>query len=59
MLCCSYVVLLLMTLSIPFDTGVTDIVRSCCASRARKADNHVVHADAYVVVTAHAVTVTG
>ena len=47
-----------MTLSIAFDTDVTDIVGSFCASRARKADNHV--GDAYVVVvTAHAVTVTG
>ena len=33
--------LLLMTLSIAFDTDVTDIVGSCCASRAHKADNHV------------------
>ena len=49
-----------MTLSIAFDTDVTDIVGSCCASRARKADNHVVHADAYVVVvTPYAVTFTG
>ena len=48
-----------MTLSIAFDTDVTDIVGSCCASRARKADTHVVHADAYVVVvSAHAVIVT-
>ena len=39
-----------MTLSIAFDTDVTDIVGSCCASRARNADTHVVHADAYVVV---------
>ena len=38
-----------MTLSIAFDTDVTDIVGSCCASRARKADTHVVHADADVV----------
>ena len=49
-----------MTLSIAVDTDVIDIVGSCCASRARKDDNHVVHADAYVVVViAHAVTVTG
>ena len=53
-----------MTLSIAFDTDVTDIVGSCCASRARNADTHVVHADAYVVVvvvvvTDCVVTVTG
>ena len=48
-----------MTLSIAFDSDVTDIVSSCCASRARKADTHEVHADAYVVVvSAHAVIVT-
>ena len=48
-----------MTLSIAFDTDVTDIVGSCCASHARNADTHVVHADAFVVIdSAHAVIVT-
>ena len=37
-----------MTLSIAFDTDVTDIVGSCCASRARNADTHVIYADADV-----------
>ena len=41
------------------DIDVTDIVGSCCASHARNADTHVVHADAFVVLdSADAVIVT-